>query len=124
MAETDPKKEEIVYKLDGVKVTLESLSPEVRADVERRVKEARASYASKYPTGKLRMNINVKAKTSAAARKTAGAAPPPPIVIDDAGSPRPIIVVFTLILIGGLYLFVPAVTKAVDSGLALIHRKR
>ena len=124
MAGPDPKKEEIVYKLDGVKVALESLSPEVRADVERRVKEARAAYASKYPKDKLRLNINVKAKTSAAARK-AGVAPPPAIVVDDdSGKPWPIIIVFALILFGALYLFVPAVTKVVDSGFALVHRKR
>jgi len=70
MAESESK-EEIVIKLDGVRVTLESLPPELRTDVERRIREARASYASKYPTGGLRMNINVKVKTSNEALKAA-----------------------------------------------------
>ena len=125
MADPEPQ-EEIVYKLDGVKVPLESLPPDARADVARRLKEARALYTSKYPQGKLRLNINVKVKTSTAARKAAGSngAAAAVVIIDDGGKPWPIIIVVALALFGGLYLFVPAITKAVDAGLAAVHRKK
>ncbi len=75
MASPEPK-EEIVIKLDGKVVPLDSLPPELRTDVERRIKEGRASYAAKYPAGGLRMNINVKVKTSKEALRAAGAAKP------------------------------------------------
>jgi hypothetical protein len=75
MADPEPK-EEIVIKLDGVRIKLDALPPELRPDVERRINEARALYESKYPKGGLRMNINVKVKTSKEALKAARDAKP------------------------------------------------
>lgn len=125
MAEPD-KKEEIVIKLDGKIVPLESLTPELKVEVERRIKESRELYASKYPKDKLRMNINVKVKTSAAAKKAAGEKPPLPSVVVDDGPAIPYLIQAVLLaaVLGGLYAFVPAFTNAVDKALAALHRTK
>lgn len=131
MADPEKKEEEIVIKLDGVKVKLEAIPPELRPDVERRIQEARELYESKYPKGKLRMNINVKVKTSKEAQKAAAAAPggaPKPAVssvsADDDGKPWPIIIFIALIVLGGAYLFVPAFSGAVDRVVEVLHRTK
>ena len=120
MAAPEPE-ERIVIKLDGKIVALDSLPPELKADVDRRIKEGRESYAAKYPTGKLRMNINVKLKTSRDALKAAGLDPStakaPSVSVDaDDGPPipYPIMAVLLLALCGALYMFVPAVSNTVD----------
>lgn len=129
MAAPEPK-EEIVIKLDGKVVPLGSLPPELKVDVERRIKEGRESYAAKYPAGKLRMNINVKVKTSREALKAAGLDPSkakaPSITVEPDGPviPYPIMAVLLLVLCGGLYAFVPAVTHAVDKAVDSIHAPR
>ncbi len=127
MAAPEPT-EEIVIKLDGKVVPLESLPPEVKADVDRRIKEGRESYAAKYPAGKLRMNINVKVKTSREALKAAGIGPSkakaPSVSIEPDGPliPYPIMAVLLLVLCGALYLFVPAVSGTVDKLSDGLHR--
>jgi len=126
MADAEPG-EEIVVKLDGKKVALESLPPELKADVDRRIKEAREAYASKYPKGKLRLNINVKVKTSRDALKAAGGAGPaaPSAPADDDGAaPWPIVLVLALAVLGALYLFVPAFSNGVDQALDALRRAK
>jgi hypothetical protein len=102
--------EEIEIRLDGVKVaSVDALPPELKADVEKRIADARKTLAPKYAPGKLRMRINVKLKTSAAARKAAGGVPAPPrVTIDDGGgAPWLIIVVLLLAAAGAALVFVP-----------------
>lgn len=127
MADKPGSGEEIKIKLDGKPVTMDQVPPELRPQVEARIQEARESLESKYPKGKLRMNINVKWKTSKAALAKSGAPAPKPAVtvVDDGGFPVPwpILLVLTAVVFGGLYLFVPDFAAAVDKAMAALPHK-
>ncbi|MBI3565767.1 MAG: hypothetical protein HY079_11265 [Elusimicrobia bacterium] len=119
-----PEGEQIKIKVDGVPAALESLPPELRAEVEARIADARKSLESKYPKGKLRMNINVKWKTSKAALAKSGAPAPKPVAIVDEGSaiPWPVVIFLLFAAAGAAYLFVPSFTAAADKVLAALHK--
>lgn len=121
-----PQGEEIRIKLDGKLVPIDSLPPELRAEVDARIADARESLESKYPKGKLRMNINVKWKTSKAALAKSGAPAPKPVAVIDEGSaiPWPIVIFLLVAAAGAAYLFVPSFTAAVDKALDALPGRR
>lgn len=125
MAEPEPK-EEILVKLDGVKTSVEALPDSLKEDVQRRIKEARELYAAKYPKGRLRLNINVKVKTSKEALKAAGGKPAaaPVVVVEEGGGSWAVVLVVLLALLGGAYLFVPAVSTGIDRAVESLRRPK
>lgn len=105
----DDAKEEIEIKVDGVKVkSFDDLPPELKPEVEKRIKEARESLTPKYAPGKLRMRINVKHKTSKAALAAAGTTgkPPAPAVVPDEGAGLwPVVLLLLLAAAGAAWWF-------------------